>query len=32
MKIILEWVLRKQGGKVWTEYIWFRKGTNGRML
>jgi hypothetical protein len=31
-KIILEWILGKQDGKVWTGYIWLRIGTNGRFL
>jgi len=30
-KIILEWILGKQSGKVWT-VIWFRTGTSGRVL
>jgi hypothetical protein len=25
-KIILEWILGKWGGKVWTEYMWLRVG------
>jgi len=31
-KIILEWILGKWGGRVWTERIWLRIGTNGRPL
>jgi hypothetical protein len=31
-KIILEWILGKQGGKVWTGCIWVRIQTNGRLL
>jgi hypothetical protein len=31
-KVILDWILEKYGGRVWTEYIWFRIGTNGRLL
>jgi hypothetical protein len=27
-RTILEWNLRKQGGKVWTGFIWFRIGTS----
>jgi hypothetical protein len=30
--IILEWLLEKYGGKVWTGFIWFRIGTSGRFL
>jgi hypothetical protein len=30
--IILERMLRKYVGKVWTGFIWLRKGTNGRLL
>jgi len=25
-KIILEWILGKWGGNVWTGFIWFRTG------
>jgi len=31
-KIILEWILRKKGRKVWTGYIWLGIGTVGRLL
>jgi hypothetical protein len=31
-KIILEWILGKQGGKVWTGFIWLKKGTSGGLL
>jgi len=31
-KIILEWILEKQGAKVWTKCIWIRVGTNGGLL
>jgi hypothetical protein len=27
-KIILEWILRKLGGKVWSGFIWLRTGTS----
>jgi hypothetical protein len=27
---ILEWILGKEYGKVWTELIWLRTGTSGR--
>jgi len=29
---ISEWIFGKQGEKVWTGFIWLRKGTNGRFL
>jgi len=29
---ILQWILGKQGGKVWTGCIWFRIGTSGGLL
>jgi len=31
-RIILEWILGKEGGKVGTGCIWFRIGTGGRLL
>jgi hypothetical protein len=31
-KIILEWILRKQGRKVWTLFIWLRIVTSGRIF
>jgi hypothetical protein len=31
-KIILKWILGKQGGKIWTGCIWLRIGTSGRLL
>jgi hypothetical protein len=31
-KIILEWILGKSGGNMWTGCIWFRIGTSGRFL
>jgi hypothetical protein len=31
-KIILKWLIRKQGGRVWTGIIWFRIDTVGRLL
>jgi hypothetical protein len=30
--IILEWILGKQGGKVWTGCIWLRRGTSGGLF
>jgi hypothetical protein len=29
VKIILEWILGKYCGNVWTGFIWLRIGTNG---
>jgi hypothetical protein len=31
-KIILEWILGKEGGKVWTGYMRPKIGTSGRLL
>jgi hypothetical protein len=31
-KIILERILGKQGGKVWTGFIWLRIGASGELL
>jgi hypothetical protein len=31
-KIILEWILGKQGGKLWTGFIWVGIGTSGGLL
>jgi len=31
-KIILEWICRKQGGRVWSGFIWLRIGTSGGLL
>jgi hypothetical protein len=31
-RIILEWILAKNGEKVWTRYIWLRIGTGGGLL
>jgi len=30
--IILEWILLKKGGRVWTEFIWLKIGTSGGLL
>jgi hypothetical protein len=30
--ITSEWILGKQGGKVWSGYIWLRIGTSGELL
>jgi hypothetical protein len=31
-RIILIWIVRKQGGRMWTGFIWLRIGTGGRLL
>jgi hypothetical protein len=31
-KAILEWILGKQGGKMWTAFMWVRMGTSGGTL
>jgi hypothetical protein len=31
-KVILEWILRKDCGKMCTGFIWFRIGTSGGLL
>jgi hypothetical protein len=31
-KIILEWILEKLGGDLWTRFIWLRTETSGRFL
>jgi len=31
-EIILEWIVRKQGGKLWTGFIWLRIGISCRLL
>jgi hypothetical protein len=31
-RIILEWILEKQDGKVWTGFIWLRIVTIGGLL
>jgi hypothetical protein len=31
-RIILEWIAGKQGGKMWTEFIWLMIGTSGELL
>jgi hypothetical protein len=30
-RVILEWILKNQGVRVWTGFIWFRIGTSGRL-
>jgi len=29
---MLEWILGKEGGKVWTGFIWLKIGTNDGLL
>jgi hypothetical protein len=31
-RIILEWILEKETGKLWTGFVWLRLGTNGGLL
>jgi hypothetical protein len=31
-RIILKCILQKQGGRMWTELIWFRMQTSGGIL
>jgi hypothetical protein len=31
-RIMLEWVLGKYGGKVWSKFMWLRIGSNGKLL
>jgi len=31
-KIILEWIIGKYGGKVWTGFIWLSMWTSGGLL
>jgi hypothetical protein len=31
-KIILEWILGKEGAKVWTRFIWLKIRTSGGLL
>jgi len=31
-KVILEWILGKYGGKVWTGFVWFNAGTSDGLL
>jgi hypothetical protein len=31
-RIILEWILKKQVGRVWNEFIWLRTGTSDRFM
>jgi hypothetical protein len=31
-RIILKWILKKYGGRMWTELIWLRTRTTGMLL
>jgi hypothetical protein len=31
-KVILEWMLGKESGKMWTEFMWLSVGTSDRLL
>jgi hypothetical protein len=31
-RIILKWILGKQGGRLWTGFIWFRIETSGGLV
>jgi hypothetical protein len=31
-RTILEWILGKEGDKLWTGFIWLRIGTSGGLL
>jgi len=31
-RIILKWILKKENGRVWTELMWLRAGTSGRLF
>jgi hypothetical protein len=31
-KIMLEWIFRKESGKLWTVFIWLRIGTSSEIL
>jgi hypothetical protein len=30
--IILKWILKKENARVWTELMWLRTGTSGRLF
>jgi hypothetical protein len=32
LRIILKWILRKSGERVWTGFMWLRIGTVGGLL
>jgi hypothetical protein len=31
-RIMLEWILEKERWKLWTGFMWCRRGTTGRLL
>jgi hypothetical protein len=31
-RIMLDWIIREETGRVWTEFIWFRIGTSDELL
>jgi hypothetical protein len=31
-KITLKWIIGKWDGRMWTGFVWFSMGTNGRLL
>jgi hypothetical protein len=31
-RIMLDWILEKYGGKMWTGFMWIRLGASGRLL
>jgi hypothetical protein len=31
VRIILNWILRKWAGRGWTEFMWLKTGSNGRL-
>jgi hypothetical protein len=31
VRIILNWILRKWDGRGWTEFMWLKTGSNGRL-
>jgi hypothetical protein len=30
-KVVLEWILEKQAGRVWTGFMWLRTGASGAL-
>jgi len=31
-RVILKWILKKENGREWTELMWLRTGTSGRLF
>jgi hypothetical protein len=31
-RIVIKWIFRKQGARLWTGFIWFRTGTDDKFL